>query len=323
MDFGVESVRSSRGQSDGAGLYYDVDSRPAWVDEKSTGGRNTPSPAGNSAAPETKEGSYQQANAWWERKKAEAGGYAPPSAIPKPGGTAAIGRLLEAWAGQPLGTPEDAAAALVDFMGYFADKPLPPAVAQALIGPAEVSRLEAHAGAVLNAPAAVAETSVTAYAIAWHKHQQALVAAGQMSPDRCENNRRCLAHFLAFTGPANADTVDAAKLEGFYLFCMGKVAARRKDAGQGWSLAYAKDVFSVARTFIRWLAEHDYLVMPKNISSRSFRFGASAKVVQTWTTEGIPPGRGGVAGEAAAVPAAASELRHDAMGRERTARHRG
>ncbi len=236
-------------------------------------------------AAESKEGSYQQANAWWERKKAEVDGYAPSSILPKPGSPAVIGRLLEAWAGQPLGTPEDAAAALVDLMGYFADKPLPPAVAQALIGPAEVARLEAHAGAVLNAPAAVAETSVTAYAVAWHKHQQALVAAGQMSPDRCENNRTCLSHFLVFAGPADVGTVDAAKLEGFYMFCMGRVAERRKNAGQGWSLAYAKDVFSVARTFIRWLAEHDYLPMPKNIASRSFRFGSPAKVVQTWTTE--------------------------------------
>ena len=117
--------------------------------------------------------------------------------------------------------------------------------------------------------------------------------------------------------------MDAAKLEGFYLFCMGRRAARRKDAGQGWSLAYAKDVFSVARTFIRWLAEHDYLVMPKKllrVPSGSALGEGRADV----DDEGIP-GRAveGSPEKLRAVPAAASELRHDAMGREPTARHRG
>jgi integrase len=232
--------------------------------------------------PETKEASYRQANAWWQRTKAQVDGYTP--VVPRAGSPEVLGRLVEAWAGQPLTTEVDALAALADMMAHFQNQPLPTVVAQTVLGPAEVARLEAQTQAVLEAPAATPDTSVAAHAALWHQHQQALVAAGQMSPDRAANNRTCLAHFLTFAGHEDVAGVNAAKVEGFYLYCAGRVAQRRKGEA-GWSVAYSRDVFSVARTFIRWLAEHDYCPLPKNISSRSFRFGSPAQVIKTWTVE--------------------------------------
>jgi integrase len=229
--------------------------------------------------PETKEGSYQAANAWWQAKKAELDGYTAP----RPGTAQAMKLLLEAWAGGPLNTPDEAAAALLDLMAHHQDKHLPGVVREAILGPAAVQQIQEGAVLLLDKPRAPAETSVAAYAAAWQRHQQTLVAAGQLSPDRCDNNRVCLSHFLTFAGAEDVAGVDAPKLEQFYLLCVGRMAERRADPDKGWSVAYAKDVFGVARSFIRWLAERDFCPLPKNIASRSFKFGGGARAVRTWT----------------------------------------
>jgi len=125
--------------------------------------------------------------------------------------------------------------------------------------------------------------SVGAWASLWHRYQQAQVQAGRLTPDRCSNNQTCLAHFTGYAAAsAPVDSIDASRLQGFYSFCMGKVAARRADPKEGWSVAYARDVSGTTRAFVRWLWEQGAVELPKNIGSKSFKFGSHARVIVTW-----------------------------------------
>jgi integrase len=236
--------------------------------------------------PETKEESYQAANAWWATKRAELDGYTLTPPKPLPGTPEARRLLLEAWAGGPLESEEAMSAALLDMMEHFKDKPLPAVVQQAVLGPERVAAIKTAVEAALEAPAAPPGRSIKAHAEAWRRTQEARVAAGLLSAGRAANNLGLLAHLQAFTGPdADVAALDAGRLQGYYEHCLSRVAARRTGQEDGWSLAYAKDVFAVAKTFIRWLWEAGQIDLPKNIGSKAFRFGAAIKAVKTWTPD--------------------------------------
>jgi integrase len=236
--------------------------------------------------PGTKEGSHQAANRWWEAKKAELDGY---SLTPEPGSSEAILSVLEKWAGRPLETHEDMRAAAADWMCYYSDKPLPDDVKEAILGPEHLTRTRARVAAsfdTLDMPEAPPGRSITAHVEAWRRSLGAKVAAGLMSAARCANNLGCLEHLKTFSGPhADVDTLNAVQLQRFYEHCLGQVAARRTSPGDGWSLPYARDVFSCAKTFIRWLWEAGEIELPKNIGSKAFKFGNAYKAVKTWTPE--------------------------------------
>jgi integrase len=238
-------------------------------------------------APETKEGSCRQANAWWSAKKAELDGYVPAPTVP--GSPAAVAALLQAWAGHALTTPEEAGAALLDFMHHFKDKPLPPVVVQAALGPERVAQLEAGADRLLAGPPPPPDRSLSAQVERWGGIQQAQVAAGNLTADRCDNNRIALCHFRDWCGTATLEEVDAQRLHDFYLHCIGRVQERQADpAGKaGWSAEYAKKVFATARSFLRFLWESELIPLPRNIDSKAFRFGNGAKPVPTWTVEEV------------------------------------
>jgi integrase len=157
---------------------------------------------------------------------------------------------------------------------------LPPHAAENL-APARKQQIEDAAKAIRGECTTSAERTVESYTEAWLRYQQARVNAGQMTAGRCANNRTCLEQFKAFIGPqVDVGGIDAAKLEGFYLYCLAKITAE-----DGWSISYARDVFSVAKAFIRWLVERGAIDPPRNLASKSFKFGSPAKVVKTWTAD--------------------------------------
>jgi integrase len=235
-------------------------------------------------APPTKEGSYKLANAWWERKKAEIDGYTAAPAPIKPGTPEAIHCILEAWAGAPITSPLEEALVMQDLIANIDQVEDKLSLLQAIRGPERVAQLQAGVDALLDVPAAPPEHSVKAHVEAWQRQQQGRVDAGQLSPDRANNNRLALAHFVDFVGPhADISTIDAQTLNSFYSHCLEQVAERRKDAGEGWSIAFAKDVFSVAKSFVRWAWEVGALELPRNLGSKAFKFGNGAKAIQTWT----------------------------------------
>jgi integrase len=96
-----------------------------------------------------------------------------------------------------------------------------------------------------------------------------------------------LTHFTRWLGEsADVANIDAGKLQGFYEHCLEKVAARRQDKKAGWSLAFTKEVFAVARAWLHWLAEQGTINPPRNLATR-FRFGSAAQKIPTWTVDEI------------------------------------
>jgi integrase len=238
--------------------------------------------------PATKEASWQAANRWWEAKQAELDGQHEAEAV-KPGTPQAIIRLLEAWKGAPLGDEADASLTMLEFMQEFKDKPLPPEVAEAVLGVSAVRRLQEGVDTLIDGPKAVeVSRTVGGQVDRWVSLQQSLAQAGRITPDRADNNRICLYHFRDCLGTQTPlEVIDAHRLQDYFLHCLGKVSERTKDREKkaGWSADYATKVFGVARQFIRFLWESNLIDLPRNIDSKAFRFGKGVKTIQTWTVE--------------------------------------
>lgn len=235
--------------------------------------------------PETKEASYQAANDWWRKKRAEIDGPAT-QARPDP-----RVQVLEEIVGRPITDQEDLTNTLYAVIAaglesHEKGEPFFTRDQQAkILGEARLKGLEDSVQAFRNPQQAV-DGSIGAHAKLWHDHQQAQVHAGQLTPDRCSNNQTCLAHFLTYaSASAPVESIDASRLQGFYSWCLGKLSARRSNIRHGWSVAYARDVFSVTKSFLRWLWEQGAIDLPKNIGSKSFKFGHGVKAIKTWTVE--------------------------------------
>jgi integrase len=250
---------------------------------------------GHNFTAESKEGSYIAANAWWHKTEFELEAQERAARRPPVPFEDVVAPLLEhLYKGYPsqeemLGrppTPEDELrrlrqGAMMLFQLYVLQGvPLPPEVA-CQIPPHSLTALDN-----LREAGAAPGKSVEEHAERWLKKLQAKVDAGRMTAARCANNRTCLEHLKTYLG-ASSDVsgITAQAVEGFYLHCLSQIAARRQDkAGKlGWSVAYARDVFAVARAFIRWLSDCDAIPLPKNLNSRSFDFGGSGQVNKTWT----------------------------------------
>ena len=233
-------------------------------------------------APPSKEESYRQANAWWQKKRAEIDGERV-TVDPRI-------EVLEEWSGQEITSKDELRSVLAAYVQEMSaarrGEPLLTREQHAkALGESRLRELETAVGAFRNPPVAV-EGSVGAWAGAWHKHQEGQVGAGLLSAARCANNRHCLERFIAYAGSSSpVESVNAAKLQGFYAYCLEKVAERRRGGGDGWSVAFAKDVFSVTKALIRWLWEQDAIPLPKNVGSKSFKFGSGVKGIKTWTVD--------------------------------------
>ena len=131
--------------------------------------------------------------------------------------------------------------------------------------------------------------TVGAMVEAWLRRQQARInMPGGMTPARWDNVRHCVGHFAAFLDKgADVAVIDAEHLEGFHSFCLARIAERAGDGKAGWSTAYAREVFAVARMFVRWLWERGTIEAPPNLNSKSFSFGSTVVTIQTWTLDEV------------------------------------
>jgi integrase len=245
-------------------------------------------------APATKEASYQAANEWWRRKRAEVDSAtaATPGAPPSP--LEELSRAVGAVSRQDF---EDAVlghgSGLVVLALELLNGRLPEGLAARLAAHLPADRVRQIAASSLalcgeeGAAAAAPEKTVGALAERWLALQAARVAAGRLSAGRCANDRSALEQFKNFLGPqAGAGAITAESWESFYLHCLARVTARQQNGPpDGWSAAYARDAFSVAGAFVRWLADSDLIAAPRNLGRRGFDFGASAPRVTTWTVE--------------------------------------
>lgn len=133
----------------------------------------------------------------------------------------------------------------------------------------------------LSAPGAapVVDGTIKALADRWSADRADEAVKGVRSADGADNARIALSHFVAFAGPgAEARAIDFDLWRRWYVHCRGEVARRESEGKGGWSADYAKKVFGVARSFVRWLWERDVLAaLPRNLDSRQHRFEAEAK----------------------------------------------
>jgi len=234
--------------------------------------------------PATKEASYQAANEWWRKKRAQIEGDKPASDP--------IREVLADHLQRPIAEQgewenrlADFASAIDQFQAEHRENGYSREEQTRILGKERLRQVEEDLNQrIFNEPSIPTDKTVGAYAGRWHKLQSEQVQAGTLTPDRCSNNQTCLSHFTAYARTsAPVESIDAAKVQGFYSFCLGKVAERRSDREQGWSVAYARDVFSVAKGFVRWLWEGGAIDLPKNIGSRAFKFGNALKAIRTWT----------------------------------------
>jgi len=213
-------------------------------------------------APESKEGSYQAANEWWTRKKAEID--AVPAPLPLAEHLAAgVKRIIGPQANlSHFNAENEALRQLVTLMENRDQEP--------------PDQLPQKINAIADAVAVPDERTVSRHVDRWVQTQQARVAAGQLDPERADNIRIALYHFRDWLGAVTpVDGIDAAKFHDYYLRCLSK----------DWSNDYKKKVFGTARTFVRFLWENDVIPLPKNLDSKSFRFNAGSKVIVTWTPQ--------------------------------------
>jgi integrase len=190
--------------------------------------------------------------------------------------------VLEEYAGRPLVDQMDGTMMLASFMEEYAHKRLPPGVAEKVLGQARVEELRAGVEALLDGPKAPPGRTVQENVNNWLVTQQAQVASGQMTPGRYQTVAGQMAHVLGYLGAAsNVEALDAEKVAGFYGYALEQVSSQR------WSRAYARETFSTARRWVRWLWEMGKIELPRNINSRSFRFGSPVKSIRTWTPEEV------------------------------------
>jgi integrase len=257
--------------------------------------------AGHELRGDDKDGSRVAANAWWHRREFELEA-AEREAVAATRQTP-LGQAAAAAANVPQGREPWDRDGLIDNLGdlvkeygsglvalylELANGRLPEWLASQL-PPERQRQIAAGNKLIRGEEAAEPDSTFEAHAARWLAKLEARVAADHMSAGRCANDRSCLAAFGTYFGPrSDVAGLNAQALESFYAHCMKQVAARRQDddAGEaGWSVAYARDVFRVARAFVGWLAECDVIPTPKNLSSRGFRFGGSGQTIRTWTAE--------------------------------------
>jgi integrase len=166
-------------------------------------------------------------------------------------------------------------------------QPLPAALRERL-PPARAHQIESALKGLRGESAADPDRTVQAQVDVWDRKQQAMVSIGGMTAARANNALCCLRHFAAFVGESvDVACIDAERLEGFHNFCLSKIAERRQDSKAGWAAAYAREVFAVARAFIRGLVERGLIPPPANLASRGFRFGSILKNIEVWTAEEV------------------------------------
>jgi hypothetical protein len=170
---------------------------------------------------------------------------------------------------------------------FMAGEPLPEHMTQHL-PPARLQQATEAVKSFRGESAVEPDRTVGAYVNSWIKLKEAQVAVGQLTTTRFEGLCIYVGYFRDYLGADSAvESVDAAKLQGFYSWCLDKVRQQQQDpkGKAGWSNSYAKQVFEAGKVFVRYLSEYDLIALPKNIQSRGFKFNVRAKAIETWTAE--------------------------------------
>ena len=213
---------------------------------------------------DSKEASAAAANEWWEAKQKEIDAV-PLTEEEKRINAFKVWSMVQDWQHLDEGNREK----LVD----------------SLVGAGQYQKLKSQAQAVVESAvtAPPADRTVKAQVEAWRTLLHGICLSGQMSEGRFDAYCRNIRSFTAWIGEDTAiDSIDEAKLEGFFNYLSVQVGANK------YSPAYAHTLMMTAKQFVSRLAELKLIAMPGNIRSRRFRFNHSAPAeIETFTLEEV------------------------------------
>jgi integrase len=214
--------------------------------------------------PETKEASWRAANAWWDAKLKEIE-TAPPTEEDLKVNAFKVWSMVQDW----KQLSEDDRERLVD----------------SLVGEGQYRKIKAQAEAMVEA--AVKSTppnrTVEAQVDAWKGLLRSACQSRQLSEGRYDAYCRRIRPFTEWIGPRTAiDTIDEAKLEGYYGHLSQQVTEGR------YSPSSAHELLMTAKQFISRLAALKLIPLPGNIRDRRFRFNHSAPAeIETFSVEEV------------------------------------
>lgn len=247
-------------------------------------------------APATKEGSYQAANDWWRKKRAEINGQ---EAARHPHADQ-LQELAEKLAYANRNGLNDEAADLADLAARVKelgpdDPPQLSPEATRLVNALDVlgvdtERLDLTALEMLFGGGAVwtdrmrreqavpADKTIGALAKKWSADRANEAVKGVRSADGADNMRISLDHFVTFAGATTAaESIDADLWGRWHTECRSQIARRNEGGdGDGWADEYAKKVFGVARSFVKWLWERSLCELPRNLEKLRIEVGSKA-----------------------------------------------
>ncbi len=233
-------------------------------------------------APETKEGSYQAANAWWVAKKAEVDGKLPPHPL----ADLIEGRARRlAWA-RSHGREDLAQAVQEEIVKIQADtagevfgrkRPLdvPEMVVETMQDAIWSDRLSRH-----KEESSDPDRSIKHQVALWLEELKGRVDAGQFGAGEYQGQTYYSKHFVAHFGEeTRIDAIDEELWAGLHRFLIGEMNRGR------WTAVYAKKLHRSARTFIEHLASLKRIAAPENLHDKRMRFNIPTKEVEVFSLE--------------------------------------
>lgn len=257
--------------------------------------------------PETKEASYQLANAWWIARKAALDGETDLQ----------DGRHIHRTVIDDLafrrdwckanGRPDEAAlwARRIDEVRAM---PVESNPYTALVSPVVAGRLDYLQRAGGSIPAEMApedlefqvgdgelwyqrerqaqivsaEKSISGLSQRFLKLIEARVTSKELSASEYDLACRCVGHAVDFFGGSNEPSViDADRWEAYWLHLRQLITDKKR------SREYAKKDWRYARAFVEWMSSVDKMDPPKNLHNRRYKFGETRQAVETFDVEEV------------------------------------
>jgi integrase len=239
-------------------------------------------------APETKEGSYQAANAWWQAQKAAIDAERP--ADPHASAIVELTRRRD-WLARHGDQEErelyDAEIARVTELGEK-DDPFPVGNLEGLERHRRISQLARDLAIWQDRfrwerPDSVpVEKTLGAMASRFLELSASSVSGGELSASEYDLAYRCVGHFVEWIGPANdPSAITPDRWEAYFLSLRSKITSRSR------SREYVKKDWRYAKLFIEWLASIDKLAAPKNLHGRRYKFGETRTAIETFTPDEV------------------------------------
>lgn len=130
------------------------------------------------------------------------------------------------------------------------------------------------------------EKTIGALANKWLTDRQDEARKGIRSHESADALRRHVHKFRDHCGASSpVECITAELWQRWYIHCAGKVADRDATGNIGWTADTAKKVFTVGRSFVRWLGEEagKLPALPLNLNSPKHKFERPAGVIPTFS----------------------------------------